>query len=67
MSDKNQRTLIEMWPVVRNDMTKFISDRPGWFIDALTKARDKKGSRGWQDVETIISIMQFLKDTQVEY
>ena len=66
MSDK-QRTILELWPVLKDDMTKFISDRPGWFIDALEKARHNKGSRGWKDVETVINILQFLKDTQVEY
>ena len=66
MPDK-QRTIIELWPVLKNDMSEFISDRPGWFIDALGKARRKKGSRGWKDIETIINILQFLKDIQVEY
>ena len=66
MSDK-QRTILELWPVLKDDMTKFISDRPGRFIDGLKKARDKKGGQGWRDVETVINILQFLKDTQVEY
>jgi len=48
-------------------MEEFISDRPGWFISALEKARQKKGSQGWQDVETVIHILQFLKDTEIEY
>ena len=67
MSDKQQRNVLELWPVLKDDMTKFISDRPGWFIDALKRARDKKGSQGWKDVETVINILQFLKDTTVEY
>ena len=66
MSDK-QRTILELWPVLKDDMTKFISDRPGWFIDALGKARNRKGSQGWRDVETVINILQFLKDTEIEY
>jgi len=48
-------------------MEKFISDRPGWLIGVLEKAKEKKGSRGWKDIETVINILQFLKDTQVEY
>ena len=67
MSDKQQRNVLELWPVLKDDMTKFISDRPGWFIDALKRAQDKKGSQGWKDVETVINILQFLKDTTVEY
>ena len=66
MSDK-KRTILELWPVLKDDMTKFISDRPGWFIDALGKALDKKGRQGWKDVETVINILQFLKDTEIEY
>ena len=66
MSDK-KNTIIELWPILRDDMTKFISDRPGWLINALEKARDKKGIRGWNDVETVINILRFLKDTEVEY
>jgi len=56
-----------MWPVLKDDLQKFISDRPGWFINALSTARDKKGSQGWKDVETVINILQFLKDTEIEY
>jgi len=66
MSDK-KNTIIELWPILKDDMTKFISDRPGWLINALEKARDKKGIRGWNDVETVINILRFLKDTEVEY
>ena len=62
-----QKTLVELWPVIKDDMQNFISDRPGWFISALEQARAKKGNRGWKDVETVINILQFLKDTEVEY
>jgi len=62
-----KNTILELWPVLKEDMEKFISDRPGWLISALEKARDKKGSKGWNDVETVINILQFLKDTEYEY
>ena len=48
-------------------MQKFISDRPGWFIDALKQAGEKKGAKGWEDVDKVLNILQFLKDTEVEY
>jgi hypothetical protein len=63
----NRRTILDLWPMLEEDLKLFISDRPGWFINALEKARNKKGSQGWQDVETVINILQFLKDTEVEY
>ena len=66
MSDK-QSTILELWPRIKDDLEKFIADRPGWLIDALKKAQDKKGRQGWKDVETVINILQFLKDTPVEY
>ena len=67
MKANNQRTLLELWPVMQDDIKKFISDRPGWFVEALGKAREKKGTEGWKNVETVINILQFLKDTEVEY
>ena len=66
MSNK-KRTVLESWPILKNDLEKFISDRPRWLIDALEEARRKKGSQGWKDVETVINILQFLKDTEIEY
>ncbi len=63
----NQRTTLEIWPTARDDLQKFISDRPGWLINTLKAALDKKGNRGWKDVDTVIDILQFLKDTEYEY
>jgi hypothetical protein len=63
----NQRTVLEVWPVARDDLQKFISDRPAWLIDRLKEAHHKKGTRGWSEVQTVIDILQFLKDTQYEY
>jgi len=66
MADK-QHTILEMWPLLKDDLEKFISNRPQWFIDALSTAHNKKGGQGWKDVETLINILQFLKDTEIEY
>ena len=67
MKNDNPLTLLELWPVIQEDFKKFMSDRPGWLIDALEKARHRKGNRGWQDVEKVINILQYLRDTEVEY
>ena len=67
MKDSTRHTLLELWPVIQEDFKKFMSDRPGWLISALENAHHKKGNRGWQDVEKIINILQYLKDTEVEY
>jgi len=67
MNKKSQRTMLELWPVLQEDFKKYTADRPGWLIDALQQALDKKGTGGWRDIETIIAILQFLKDAEVEY
>ncbi len=67
MNTEKQRTILEVWPMIQEDFKKFMSDRPGWFISTLEKSREKKGEQGWKDVETVINILQFLRDTEVEY
>ncbi len=67
MTNTEPRALIDMWPVIQEDFKKFMSDRPGWLIGVLEQARQKKGIKGWNDVEKVINILQFLKDTEVEY
>ena len=67
MRNGNRGTILDLWPVVHEDFKKFMSDRPGWFIDALEEAHSIKGERGWRKVKTIIEIFQFLKDTEIEY
>lgn len=67
MGYSEKSNLLELWPVIQDDFKKFMSDRPGWLIDVLEQARQKKGARGWDDVEKVIDILQFLRDTDVEY
>jgi len=67
LSHIEQRKILDLWPEMHEDLKKFISDRPGWLIEALEHARHIKGNKGWQDVEKIIQILQFLKDTEIEY
>jgi hypothetical protein len=67
MKNNAQRKILDIWPVMQEDFKKFMSDRPGWLITALENARSKKGNKGWRDVERVIQILQFLKDTEIEY
>jgi hypothetical protein len=67
MKEEHQRKILDLWPVMEEDFKKFISDRPGWLIATLENAHHKKGNQGWQDIERVIHILQFLKDTEVEY
>lgn len=67
MANSEQRALLDLWPVIQDDFKKFTSDRPGWLIGVLEHARQKKERQGWDDIEKLINILQFLKDTEVEY
>lgn len=67
MAHSEQRVLLDLWPVIQEDFKKFTSDRPGWLIGVLEKARQKKGRQGWDDIEKLINVLQFLRDTEVEY
>jgi hypothetical protein len=67
MKNSEQRRILDLWPVMQEDFKKFMSDRPGWLINMLENASKKKGNKGWQDVERVIQILQFLKDTEIEY
>jgi hypothetical protein len=67
MKNSEQRRILDLWPAMQEDFKKFMSDRPGWLIAMLENARNKRGNKGWQDVERVIQILQFLKDTEIEY
>ena len=67
MKNNEQRRILDLWPAMQEDFKKFMSDRPGWLINMLENARSKRGNKGWQDVERVIQILQFLKDTEIEY
>jgi hypothetical protein len=67
MNNSKSHTILEMWPAIKEDFKDFMSDRPGWLISALVNAYNKKGTSGWRDVERVIEILRFLKDTEIEY
>jgi hypothetical protein len=67
MKEGEHKKIIDIWPVIQEDFKKFMSDRPGWLIATLQNAHHRKGRRGWQEVESVINILQFLKDTEIEY
>jgi hypothetical protein len=67
MKNSEPRRILDLWPVMQEDFKKFMSDRPGWLIAMLENARNKRGNKGWQDVERVIQVLQFLKDTEIEY
>ncbi|MBN1176969.1 MAG: hypothetical protein JXA51_04740 [Dehalococcoidales bacterium] len=46
MKDNGQRKIIDIWPVIQEDFKKFMSDRPGCFVETLENARNVKGNKG---------------------
>ncbi len=66
MKNDEPQGILDLWPIMLDDFKKFMSDRPGWLIDALENAREK-GEEGWGDVEKLVAILRFLKDTEIEY
>jgi hypothetical protein len=67
VKDSGPRKIIDIWPVIQEDFKTFMSDRPGWLITTLENARKRRGNRGWQEIERVINILRFLKDTEIEY
>jgi hypothetical protein len=53
MSDK-KNTIVESWPMLKEDLVEFLTDTDAWAIEELRKAyQDKK----WNNVNKIIDIM----------
>jgi hypothetical protein len=67
MKEGESRKIIDIWPVIQEDFKTFMSDRPGWLITTLENARKRRGKEGWQEIDRVINILHFLKDTEIEY
>jgi hypothetical protein len=50
-------TILESWPALREDLSRFLSDTDAWVISELKKARDAKN---WGMVDRIIDVMDFV-------
>jgi hypothetical protein len=53
MSD-NEYTILESWPMLKEDLTKFLSDTDAWVITELKKAYKDKD---WGKISNIIDVM----------
>ncbi len=47
-------TIVESWPMMKEDLIRFLTDTDEWAINELKDARRKKK---WDDVNKIIDIM----------
>ena len=50
-------TILESWPVLKEDLSKFLTDTDAWAISELKEAHEAKD---WAKVLNIIDIMELL-------
>jgi len=53
MSDK-EYTIVESWPMLKEDLISFLSDTDAWVITELKKALQ---SKDWGRISNIIDVM----------
>jgi len=53
MSDK-ESTILESWPMLKEDLISFLSDTDAWVITELKKAYQ---SKDWGRISNIIDVM----------
>ena len=51
------KTILEAWPELKDDMENFLSDTDAWVIDNLKKAYSAKD---WDAVSRLLEIMEFV-------
>jgi hypothetical protein len=52
---ENKYTIVESWPMLKEDLISFLSDTDAWVIAGLKQAKQNKK---WDDINKIIDIME---------
>ena len=52
-------TILESWPMLKDDLREFLLDTDGWIMSKLKEAHHKKD---WAIVLNLLDIMQLVKD-----
>ncbi len=55
----SKHTILESWPMVREDLISFLSDTDAWVIAELKKARKTKD---WGRIAKVIDVMDSVHD-----
>ena len=55
----NKRTILESWPMLKEDLISFLSDTDAWIITELKKARKTKD---WGRIGKVIDVMDSVQD-----
>ena len=52
---KNEYTILESWPMLKEDLISFLSDTDAWVIAELKKAC---AAKDWDKVSNVIDVME---------
>ena len=56
---KSNHTILESWPMLKEDLISFLSDTDAWIITELRKARR---SKDWGRIGKVIDVMDSVHD-----
>jgi hypothetical protein len=56
---KSKPTILESWPMLKEDLISFLSDTDAWIITELKKARKTKD---WGRIGKVIDVMESVQD-----
>ncbi len=54
-------TIVESWPMIKDDLQEFSSDTDAWIISRLKEVCETKE---WEKVKSLIEIMEMLHNIQ---
>ncbi|MFC1927011.1 hypothetical protein ACFLW7_00325 [Chloroflexota bacterium] len=55
----SKHTILESWPMLKEDLISFLSDTDAWVITELKKARKTKD---WARIANVIDVMDSVHD-----
>jgi hypothetical protein len=55
----SKHTILESWPMLKEDLISFLSDTDAWIITELKKARKTKD---WGRIGKVIDVMESVHD-----
>lgn len=50
-------TIVESWPMLKEDLESFLSDTDAWIISELKKAYQ---ANDWEEISKVIEVMEFV-------
>ena len=50
-------TILESWPMLKEDLESFLSDTDAWIISELKKASE---ANDWETISKVLEVMEFV-------